>query len=166
MIYIGTFSQSIAPAIRISFLVLPPGLIQEYKKKAGFYASTVSRIDQNILYQFLTEGHYERHLNRMRSIYKGKHDCLMGALKAFDGDFHMAGEHAGLHVLLTHKGGWSEQELVERAAKAQVKVYGLSRYFIHPELNPPSSTVVLGYAKLKEEEILLGCRLLQEAWVS
>ena len=78
----------------------------------------------------------------------------------------MAGEHAGLHVLLTHKGGWSEQELVERAAKAQVKVYGLSRYFIHPELNPPSSTVVLGYAKLKEEEILLGCRLLQEAWVS
>lgn len=164
VIYIGTFSQSIAPAIRIGFLVLPPALLQEYKKRAGFYASTVSRIDQNILYQFLTEGHYERHLNRMRSIYKNKHDCLMGELKAFEKKFEIGGEHAGLHVLLTHKKGWTEQELTGRAADAGVKVYGLSGYFIHPEHNPFSSTVVLGYANLKEEDMALGCRLLREAW--
>lgn len=74
VIYLGTFSKCIAPAIRVSYLVLPPGLLQRYREKAGFYASTVSRIDQNILYQFLEQGHFERHLNRMRAIYKAKHD--------------------------------------------------------------------------------------------
>ncbi len=69
VIYLGTFSKCIAPAIRVSYLVLPPGLLKRYRSKAGFYASTVSRIDQNILYQFLAQGHFERHLIRMRSIY-------------------------------------------------------------------------------------------------
>ena len=70
VIYLGTFSKSIAPAIRVGFLVLPPAMVAVYRQRAGFYASTVSRIDQNILYQFITEGHYERHLNRMRAVYK------------------------------------------------------------------------------------------------
>ena len=80
VIYMGTFSKSIAPAIRVGYLVLPAPLLAVYKRKCGFYASTVSRIDQKIIYQFLTEGHYERHLNRMRAIYKGKHDMLMSEL--------------------------------------------------------------------------------------
>ena len=54
VIYIGTFSKSIAPAIRVGFLVLPPAMVAVYRQRAGFYASTVSRIDQNILYQFIT----------------------------------------------------------------------------------------------------------------
>ena len=83
VIYIGTFSKSIAPAIRIGFLVLPQELMMGYREKAGFFSSTVSRPDQNILYQFLTEGHYERHLNRMRAVYKGKHDILLGGLRDF-----------------------------------------------------------------------------------
>lgn len=164
VIYIGTFSQSIAPAIRIGFLVLPMQLLARYKEKAGFYASTVSRIDQNILYQFLTEGHYERHLNRMRSVYKGKHDCLMGELRELEAQFSIAGEHAGLHVLLTHRKGMAESELVQKAAGAGVKVYGLSRYFIHPEHNRYPSTVVLGYANLTEGAIREGCSRLKRAW--
>lgn len=164
VIYIGTFSRSIAPAIRVGFIVLPPRLLASYKEKAGFFSSTVSRIDQNILYQFLTEGHYERHLNRMRSVYKGKHDRLLGELKAFEGQFKIAGEHAGTHILLTHRGGMGEGELEERAARAGVKVYGLSRYFIRPEHDRYLSTVLLGYANLTEEKILEGCVRLKEAW--
>ena len=164
VIYIGTFSRSIAPAIRIGFLVLPLKLMAVYKRKAGFFASTVSRIDQNILYQFLTEGHYERHLNRMRSVYKAKHDCLMGELKGFEPAFWIAGEHAGIHLLLTHKKGVPEDILVDQARKAGVRVYQLSRYFIHPEHNQYPSTVVLGYANLTEDMIKEGCRRLREAW--
>ena len=164
VIYIGTFSRSIAPAIRIGFLVLPPKLLEAYKKKAGFFASTVSRIDQNILYQFLTEGHYERHLNRMRSVYKSKHDRLLGELRAFEGRFKIRGENAGIHVLLTHKEGMGEEELEQRAAGAGVKVYGLSRYFIHPEHIRYPHTVLLGYANLTEVKIREGCARLQEAW--
>lgn len=84
VIYCGTFSKSIAPAIRVSYVVLPIPLYQIYQKRISFYASTVSRIDQNILYQFLSEGHYERHLNRMRAVYKSKHDVLTAGLKSFE----------------------------------------------------------------------------------
>ncbi len=77
VIYLGTFSKCIAPAIRVSYLVLPLSLLVRYRSQTSFYASTVSRIDQNILYQFLSGGHFERHLNRMRAIYKTKHDLLL-----------------------------------------------------------------------------------------
>ena len=164
VIYIGTFSRSIAPAIRISYLVLPPGLMELYQRHLSFYASTVSRIDQNILYQFIAGGYYERHLNRMRGIYKTKHDTLLNALKPLEPYFETAGENAGVHILLTARDGMEERELVERAADRGVRVYGLSSYDIRPGGAEKSSTVVLGYANLGEEEIRLGARLLTEAW--
>ena len=164
MIYIGTFSKSIAPAIRVGFLVLPPAMVAVYRQRAGFYASTVSRIDQNILYQFITEGHYERHLNRMRAVYKGKHDALLAGLRELEDRFEIRGEYAGLHVLLTHRGGLDEEELVRRAADLGVKVYGMSGCFIHPEHGCCPSTVLLGYASLTEDDIRLGTGLLREAW--
>lgn len=164
VIYIGTFSKSIAQAIRVGFMVLPKRLLEQYRMRAGFFSSTVPRIDQNILYQFLTEGYYERHLNRMRGIYKGKHDCFLDMLKGFESKFVISAEHAGLHLLLSHYGGWTEQELVERAAQAGVKVYGLSQYFIYPEYHRYPSTVVLGYANLTEKEIGEGAKRLRKGW--
>lgn len=164
VIYMGTFSQSIAPAIRVGYMVLPQPLLSVYQQRLGFYASTVSRIDQNILYQFLTEGYYERHLNRMRAIYKGKHDTLLARLRGLEEDFQIHGEYAGLHVLLTSKKGLPERWLVEEAGKAGVRVYGLSGYYIHQHHNNRPSTVILGYAKLSEEQIEEGARRLKEAW--
>lgn len=164
VIYMGTFSQSIAPAIRVGYMVLPQPLLSVYQQRLGFYASTVSRIDQNILYQFLTEGYYERHLNRMRAIYKGKHDTLLARLRGMEEEFQIHGEYAGLHVLLTSKKGLPERWLVEEAGKAGVKVYGLSAYYIHQHHNNRPSTVILGYAKLSEEQIEEGARRLKEAW--
>lgn len=166
VIYIGTFSKSIAPAIRVSYMVLPRPLLKEYKRKAGFYASTVSRIDQNILYQFIVGGYYERHLNRMRAIYKNKHDALMNALKCLEKDFTVKGEYAGLHVLLTSRKKIEEDVLVQKAGEVGVCVYGLSGYFIHPIHNNTKSTVVLGYANLTEEQICYGIRLLKTAWLA
>ena len=66
VIYIGTFSKSIAPSIRVSFMVLPRRLVPVYERTCGFLACTVSRIDQAILHAFLSGGHYERYLNKMR----------------------------------------------------------------------------------------------------
>ena len=166
VIYLGTFSQSVAPAIRISYMVLPRKLVALYRRRAGFYASTVSRIDQAILCEFLTEGHFERHLNRMRAVYRAKHDLLLASLKALDGDFQMSGENAGLHILLTHR-SLGERRLSELAAAAGVKVYGLSSYFIgEPEKGEGSRTVILGYASLTEEEIREGAERLTRAWTA
>lgn len=164
VIYCGTFSKSIAPAIRVSYMVLPKSLLSLYEEKISFYASTVSRIDQNILYQFMQEGHYERHLNRMRAVYKSKHDVLVSGLKSFENQFLIRGEYAGLHLLLTDRKGRGERELIEKAEKLGVRVYGLSGYFIHEEHNTYPPTIVLGFASLTEEEIRKGLELLGKAW--
>jgi GntR family transcriptional regulator/MocR family aminotransferase len=164
VIYIGTFSKSIAPAIRVSYMVLPKSMLSVYREKVSFYASTVSRIDQNILYQFMEEGHYERHLNRMRAVYKAKHDVLIAGLKPFEEQFLIKGEYAGLHLLLTDLKGRTEEELINQAEQAGVKVYGMSGYFIHEEHNNYPPTIVLGFASLNEEEITRGLDLLKKAW--
>ena len=164
VIYLGTFSKCIAPAIRVSYLVLPMELLKRYREQAGFYASTVSRIDQNILYQFLAQGHFERHMNRMRAIYKAKHDALLAAIRPLEKEFEIRGEYAGIHILLTAKGKRTEDELVGQAAAAGVKVYGLSGYDICPEHSHRRATVVLGYASLSGEEIALGAGLLSKCW--
>ena len=106
-----------------------------YREKAGFFSSTVSRPDQNILYQFLTEGHYERHLNRMRAVYKGKHDILLGGLRDFEEAFSIGGEYAGLHVLLTdRKGRYTEEELecIRNVMRVAV-LYALGYLYEHRE---------------------------------
>lgn len=164
VIYMGTFSKSIAPAIRIGYMVLPESLLKKYKKETQFYSSTVSRVDQRILSQFITGGFFERHLNRMREIYKGKHDILLSALKPLEKYFEIGGEFAGLHVLLTCKGERQEEELVKAAEQTGVKVYGLSGFFIHKEHERRKQTVILGYARLGEEEIREGAALLVKAW--
>ncbi|MCD8122181.1 MAG: PLP-dependent aminotransferase family protein [Clostridiales bacterium] len=190
VIYLGTFSKCIAPAIRVSYMVLPPELLKVYRAKTGFYASTVSRIDQNILYQFLAQGHFERHLNRMRAIYKAKHDALLAVIRPLEGRFVIHGENAGIHILLTGRCGQAEADLVRQALAVGVRVYGLSGYFIDPvcegketvlspavplpdaeemgvmpdEAGIRPATIVLGYASLSEAQIREGAGLLVQCW--
>ena len=170
VIYIGTFSKSIAPGLRMSYMVLPDSLMDSYISVGKRYSNTVSRIDQNIVNLFIKEGYYERHLNRMRGIYKAKHDVLLGELKKFGAEYRIAGESAGLHVLLsTDK--MSEDELVLRAAQCGVRVYPLSEHFLGEDiecdirkLTGKRSTIILGYARLNEDEIVRGTKILMEAF--
>lgn len=162
VIYMGTFSKAIAPAIRISFMVLPEPLLEKYQRDCGFYSCTVSRIDQSILNEFIREGYFERHLNKMRKIYRAKHELLIECLQPLRRRFSLSGENAGLHLLLTSKSGLSEKELVQGAAKAGIRVYGLSESMMEEKAD--SSTVLLGFGGLTEEEIRQGTELLRKAW--
>ena len=128
VIYIGTFSKAIAPAIRVSYMVLPAPLLKEFQKKSSFLSSTVSRVDQLILQKFIEDGHYERHLNRIRTLYKSRHDTLMGCLKTFQKICTISGENAGVHMLLHFAGDMTEEELIRKAAEKGVRVYVLSQY--------------------------------------
>ena len=163
VIYMGTFSKAIAPAIRVGYLVLPRTLLDKYRREAMFYSSTVSRVDQKILAQFIGGGYFERHLNRMREIYKGKHDILLSELKPLENRFDIAGEYAGLHVLLTCRKETVENRLVRAAEKKGVKVYGLSGFYINKDQKQDTGTIILGYARLDEEKIREGARLLIRA---
>lgn len=163
VIYMGTFSKAIAPAIRVGYMVLPETLLSVYLEKGRFYSSTVSRVDQRILASFIAGGYFERHLNRMREIYKGKHDVLLGELKPLEKRFEITGEFAGLHVLLKDREKEPERQLLEKAAEKKVRVYGLSGFYMEEAQAKETSTIVLGYAGLTEEEIRKGVNFLREA---
>ncbi|MCC8103723.1 MAG: PLP-dependent aminotransferase family protein [Clostridiales bacterium] len=165
VIYIGTFSKSIAPSIRVSYLVLPERLMGLYKARARNISSTVSRVDQMLIAGFLNQGYYERHLNRMRAIYRSRHDVLLEELKAFQEICQVSGENAGVHLLLTFTNGMREKEAIRRAAAQGVCVYGLSGYYVGEARKPARDTVILGYANLSEAEIREATRRLKAAWM-
>ncbi len=152
VIYLGTFSRSVAPAIRLSYMVLPRPLLEVYEKRHGFVHSTVSKVDQLIMQRFLEEGYYERHLNKTRALYKSRHDALLEGLKSMSDILTISGENAGVHLLLTFRNGMTEKELIERAGKEDIRVYGLSEYRIRKD-REEKPTILLGYANLTEEQI-------------
>ncbi len=160
VVYLGTFSRSIAPAIRAAYLILPPALLERYRNTFSHGACTVSRFEQESLRRFLAQGLYGRHLRRTGNLYRKKCALFTQALSAIPGA-SVSGAEAGLHFLLTLP-RYSEDELVARAAERSVRVYPLSRY-CHGAA-PRPSTVVLGFAGLSAEEIGRAAELLQEAW--
>lgn len=125
-----------------------------------FYSCTVSRIDQRILNEFIRDGYFERHLNKMRMRYRAKHDLLLAGLEPFKKQFVISGEDAGLHLLLTAKGNVTEQELLERAAAEKVKAYGMSENMVEATMR--KATVLLGFGSIDEAEMQEGLRRLQK----
>lgn len=169
VIYISTFSKSIAPAIRIGYMVLPETLLARYQAEFGFYSCTVSRFEQQTLCRFMEGGYFARHLARLRIAYRQRRDALVAALTAaFGATAQISGGHTGLHLLLTVHNGMTQRILVETAAQQGVRVAGLGDYAANPGALAPSAaqspTVVLGYAALPPEEIAGAVAALQTAW--
>lgn len=166
VIYIGTFSKAVAPAIRVSYMVLPHSLLARYRQQGTYLSATVSRIDQRVLNEFIKRGYFERYLNRMRKVYREKHDKLLALLKPFEKKFTIRGEWAGLHLLLTAKDSVTEKELVDRAAGAGVKVFAMSDNLVEEKKqDSQKATILLGYAALSDQEMEKGIELLKEAWL-
>ena len=160
VVYLGTFSRSIAPAIRAAYLILPPELLERCRRTFSHGACAVSRFEQESLRRFIAQGLYGRHLRRTGNLYRKKCALFTGALAEIPG-VEISGADAGLHFLLTLP-RYTEEELVERAAARSVRVHPLSRYC---HLLPPKpSTVVLGFAGLSEEELARAAGSLKEAW--
>lgn len=152
VIYMGTFSRAIAPAIRVSYMVLPPSLMMLYQKKFSHYSSTVSRVDQNILTEFMKQGYLERHLNKMRKIYHQKHDSMLKALRCFGDSILISGEYAGLHLVVTFLNGLSEEEIFTRARANNIHLYSIKEHEISP-ITQKNPTFLFGFAGLSEKEI-------------
>lgn len=161
VIYLGTFSKAIAPAIRIAYMVLPFPLLTCYKENYSYYSSTVSRIDQAIITSFIEDGYFERHLNHMRTHYKNKHDTVITALKIFGNKIRIYGENAGLHLVIEFYSKRKELEIIDKAKQNNICLYPLSDHYIIPcpAKNP---TILLGYAALSEEKLKQGIYTLYQ----
>lgn len=164
VIYLGTFSKSLAPAIRISYMVIPRCLLEKYETKGKNFSVTVSRVDQKILEIFFREGYFERHLNRMRGVYRAKHDCLLSETKRIHNICQIRGENAGVHILVEMKNNMTEKEAVDAAKSVGVKVYGLSEYCIEPLQKRREPTILMGYATLTEKQIQEAVSRLEKVW--
>jgi GntR family transcriptional regulator / MocR family aminotransferase len=165
VVYLGTFSKALIPSIRISYMVLPQKLLNKYQEHFAVYKQTVSRLHQDTLFRFMKEGHWQSHLNKMRTLYRRKHGSLLAAIRRYMGE-HVAviGEKSGLHIVLEVRVDLTEAELVESAMLAGVKVYPVSVYYDDPRVVEGGPKVVIGYGGLSESEMDEGIRLLAEAW--
>jgi len=162
VIYIGTFSKSVAPAIRVAYIVLPDELIKEYGFRLDFFSCTVPRSDQDILEIFIKEGYFERHLNRMRTNYRIKRDILIESIKKHLPKARVVENNSGLHILMTLE-DLSEKEILDCGVNAGVRFYPISVFYTGKNIK--KSTVLVGFASLTEDDIKKGIKdfsLLEE----
>jgi len=162
VIYMGTFSRTIAPSIRAAYMVLPEGLLEVYQQRMTHSSCTVSRLEQETIRRFIARGLYARHLRRCGNLYRQKQALLTRRLQELPGAV-VSGQQAGLHLLVTLPSR-DEQWLAQRAAEYGVAVRPLGQYS-HGTAYAPS-TVVLGFAGLSLDEIEKACDLLRQAWGS
>ncbi len=129
VIYMSTFSRVLAPSIRIGYMVLPPALAARLAASLGSYSSTVSRFEQQTLLRFLSEGYLDRHLARVKAIYRRRRDALTARLRELGIPY--AGESAGLHLLLRLSPARAA-EARRRAALRRLRLYWLSDFYASP----------------------------------
>ena len=151
VIYMNTFSKSLAPSIRISYMVLPTALMAEFQRKLGFYSCTVPSFEQYTLARFLSRGHFEKHINRMRKFYRSRRARVVQTLEscAYASRLTILEQDAGLHFLLKVDTGLTDAQLTDRLAELGIRVRALSEYF-HEEVQDRHCLVV-NYSGIKEE---------------
>ncbi|MEH6935255.1 PLP-dependent aminotransferase family protein [Bacillus sp. JJ783] len=164
VIYMGTFSKSFLPSLRMGYIVLPPHLLRAYKELGGMFKQTVSTLQQLAFATFIQKGDWERHINRIRTLYKRKHISLVKSVTDEMGaHIHILGEQSGLHIVLHVHNGMNEQELIHAAAKQRIKLYPLSTYDSIHNLRE-ASFVLLGFGSIPEDCIETVVKLLKRVW--
>lgn len=163
-VYLGTFSQTVAPSLRIGYMVLPPALLEQYRASALGFSCSVPVTEQMILREFMAQGYFEKHLNRMRTYYKKQRKILVDALSVFGAELRVIGESAGHHVTVQVRNGMDEAQLCQTAAKAGVRVYPISTYFIGAMPKQFRGKLLLGFGDLSAAEIADGVERLYSAW--
>ena len=163
IVYLGTFSKVLSPALRVSYLVLPYQLLSAYLRLFRDYACPVSLLEQRTLVQFMEQGHWDRHLRRMRTLYQKKHDAMLRAIQAhFGSKGRVLGQGAGLHLVLELSGhDLSEKELLSRARSKGIKLFPYSATSVG---GGSARRFVLGFGGLKLDHIDQSIELLYQAW--
>ena len=153
VIYMNTFSKSIAPSIRISYMVLPPDLMAEFQSRLGFYSCTVPSFEQHTLARFLSRGYFEKHINRMRKLYKNRRNLVISFLNRcpFADRLTILEQDAGLHFLLKVDTALTDKELTARLARAGIRVQALSEFY--HDSGEDRHCLVINYSGIREEAL-------------
>lgn len=172
VIYMNTFTKTLASTVRISYMVLPEDLAKRFYSELSFYSCTVSNFEQYTLAQFMENGSFEKHINRLRNYYQNKRDAILKELKSGSIGKYITiqEEEAGVHFLMHIQSDCAEAEIIEKAKAGGVKLDPLSRYYIkntekheqNGQENPYENTYVMNYSSINMENIKKIVQVLSE----
>lgn len=152
VIYMSTFTKSLMPSLRVAYFVLPAALVPNYKENFHYYSSTVPRFEQHILANFMRDGHFAKHLNRMRKIYRKKHDKLIQVLTKHYPSVAITGDIAGMHILISVPHNKTSNELKQLAADSSIHLYTIDNYLLK-SIHYEHPTFLLGFGGLALDDI-------------
>jgi GntR family transcriptional regulator/MocR family aminotransferase len=161
VVYAGCASKTLAPGLRLGWMLVPPRLVEPIAMTKEHVDRGSPSLEQLAFADFLSRGEFDHHLRRMRPIYRGRRDVLLGAISRYLPGVRPVGASAGLHVFAWLPEGVDEAALVRRAASAGVGVYGLSRYGYGRSDGPGG--LIFGYGSIGERELVEGVRLVADA---
>lgn len=163
-IYLGTMSKILTPAIRISYIILPAGLLARWNERFPHDLCAVPWLEQEMLRLFLESNAWDRYERATVHAYKKRHDALVGSLKSEMGDMvEVLDEDAGLHVLAIDRKERSQDELIDLALLKGVRVYPTKHYWAMSP-HPMNSAILIGFSKIEKERIPKGIHRLAQAW--
>lgn len=163
VIYMNTFSKSLAPSMRMGYMVLPPALYERFIDIFASSANVVPLFEQKTLAAMLREGHFERHINRMKTYYRGVRDALVEMLKKFNTSCKIVDTGSGLHMLVRFPHA-SDARIKEAAERAQIRLRCLSDYLISP-IGGMEGYAVINYAGVTENSLFILHRLTESEFV-
>ncbi|MGL5256378.1 MAG: PLP-dependent aminotransferase family protein [Proteocatella sp.] len=154
VIYMNTFSKTIAPTIRISYMILPIHLLESYRQKIGFYSCAVSSFEQHTLARFINRGYFERHINRMRNFYKLQRKLILDELKNshFSSKIDIMESSSGLHFIVDVDTVLSDYEIINSAAENGIIISCLSEYY-YGKRDDISGKIVINYSNFENEKL-------------
>lgn len=160
VLYAGTFSKVLFPGIRMGYLVVPPDQVQPFEQMGQLFLGGCPELTQAIVATFLTEGHFARHIQRMRKLYaQRREDTVRGLEKALGEDFRIDTQPGGMHLILRLPEDKSDTELVIRLRQAGIYAEALTGWSVENATGP---ALLLGFANIESEDVAehLGRRIL------
>ena len=167
VLYVGTFGKVAFPALRLGYLVLPPGLVDAFARRRAVDVRHSEVSTQAVMAEFMASGHFQRHIRRMRRAALSRRNALLaGWPQGVPGMGSLPVVTAGLHLTVRVDSLARERELLDLAAKADVEINGLSSYWLPDSLEPQDQRagLVLGFAAVPEEAITQALARLRKAW--
>jgi len=151
VLYVGTFSKSLSAAIRVGYLVVPPGLVDAFAKAGTLLGNSASTVVENALSRFMDEGRFVEHVRKMRRIYRARRDILHGCLIEDCADFlEPQTTDAGMHIVAWLKNGLDDNRVHQALLEAGIESLPLSAYSVEPLVRP---AIVLGFSCATERRI-------------